>query len=127
MGGKVIKGPYTGRHLDDMGVADLIKLWQQCDKDDPESSRVVAAYLDRAHPDWREGAEDAPEDGVNSAPSGVMDRFQALQVLGLSEGATAAEVKDAYRRLIAGMHPDHGGSDFLAAQINQAKDVLLGD
>mgnify|MGYP001308534565 FL=1 len=56
-----------------------------------------------------------------------MDRAQALQVLGLAEGASANDVKDAHRRLISGMHPDHGGSDFLAAQINQAKDVLLGD
>jgi hypothetical protein len=127
MSGEVINGPYKGRHLDDMGVPDLVDLWQQCDRDDPESGRVVAAYLDRAHPDWREGEEGVSEDGGSATPFGVMDRAQALQVLGLAEGATAADVKDAHRRLIAGMHPDHGGSDFLAAQINQAKDVLLGD
>ena len=110
-----------------MGIADLINLWQQCDRDDPESGRVVATYLDRVHPDWREGGAGSSEGEGRAGSSGIMDRAQALQVLGLTEGATASNVKDAHRRLIAGMHPDHGGSDFLAAQINQAKDVLLGD
>ena len=54
-----------------------------------------------------------------------MDRAQALQILGLAEGATRAQIKEAHRRLISGIHPDHGGSDYLAAQINQAKDFLL--
>ena len=127
MSGEVINGPFKGHHLDDMGIADLIKLWQQCGRDDPESGRVVATYLDRVHPDWRESEAGFFEGDGRAGPSGVMDRAQALQVLGLPESATAANVKDAHRRLIAGMHPDHGGSDFLAAQINQAKDVLLGD
>ena len=127
LSGEVINGPYKGHHLDDMGIADLINLWQQCDRDDPESGRVVATYLDRVHPDWRKGGAGSSESEGRAGSSGIMDRAQALQVLGLTEGATASNVKDAHRRLIAGMHPDHGGSDFLAAQINQAKDVLLGD
>ena len=127
MSGRVIDGPYKGHRLDDMEIADLIRLWKQCDCEDPESGRVVAAYLDRTYPDWREGGESASETGGSTAPLGVMDRAQALQVLGLGEDASASDVKDAHRRLISGMHPDHGGSDFLAAQINQAKDVLLGD
>ena len=127
MSGRVIDGPYKDRLLDDMEIAELVGLWQQCDYEDPESGRVVAAYLDRTYPDWREGGESASQAGGSAAPLGVMDRAQALQVLGLAEGASANDVKDAHRRLISGMHPDHGGSDFLAAQINQAKDVLLGD
>lgn len=127
MSGKVIDGPYKGRSLNDMGASDLVRLWQQCECEDPESSRVVAAYLDRTHPNWRESMESKSGAGGSASPLGVMDRAQALQVLGLAEGATANDVKEAHRRLISGMHPDHGGSDFLAAQINQAKDVLLGD
>ena len=127
MSGRVIDGPYKGHRLDDMDIADLVKLWKQCDCEDPESGRVVAAYLDRTYPNWGEGGDDASETGGSTASLGVMDRAQALQVLGLAEDASATDVKDAHRRLISGMHPDHGGSDFLAAQINQAKDVLLGD
>jgi DnaJ homolog subfamily C member 19 len=57
---------------------------------------------------------------------GDMDRAQALAVLGLPETASDADVTAAHRRLITGLHPDQGGSDFLAAQINEARDVLLG-
>jgi len=60
------------------------------------------------------------------ARPGTMTRDEALQILGLKPGATAAEIKAAHRRLMAGAHPDHGGSDWIAARLNQARDVLLG-
>jgi hypothetical protein len=65
------------------------------------------------------------------APSGRsaprMTRSEALLVLGLSESATEREITEAHRRLVAKVHPDvPGGSTYLAAQINQARDVLLG-
>ncbi|RMF14373.1 MAG: hypothetical protein D6758_11690 [Gammaproteobacteria bacterium] len=50
---------------------------------------------------------------------------KAYQVLGLDEGATEADVIAAHRRLMTKMHPDHGGSDYLASEINQAKETLI--
>ena len=54
-----------------------------------------------------------------------MSRAEALQVLGLGEGATEAEVRAAWVRLMRAAHPDSGGSDWMAARVNQARDVLL--
>jgi DnaJ domain len=58
-------------------------------------------------------------------PRSTMSPHEALQVLGLKLGATADEVKQAHKRLIKDFHPDKGGSDYLAAKINEAKDILL--
>ena len=62
----------------------------------------------------------------NSASRSAMSRAEALEVLGLKEGASQQEIKAAYRKLIASAHPDAGGSDSMAAKLNEAKQVLLG-
>jgi DnaJ family protein C protein 19 len=58
--------------------------------------------------------------------SGLMSRAEAFEVLGLQPGVSEAEIREAHRRLMRGAHPDTGGSDWLAARINQARDILLG-
>ena len=124
MNGKVRTGPYTGQFLDNMCLQDLIQLRQLCEKDDPESGRVLEVYLDRCHPDWR-GANSETSESSDSPRTSSMGRAEAIQILGLGDDFTDSDIKQAHRRLISGLHPDHGGSNFLAAQINQAKDVLL--
>jgi hypothetical protein len=57
---------------------------------------------------------------------GPMSRQEAYAILGLPAGASVADIRAAHRRLMRGAHPDTGGSDWLAARINQARDVLLG-
>jgi hypothetical protein len=80
----------------------------------------------------KEGQQQArrPGGGSQSAPppraGGPMSRAEAYQVLGLQPGASEDDVRAAHRRLMQAAHPDHGGSDWLAARINQARDVLLG-
>ena len=56
----------------------------------------------------------------------AMTREQALAILGVSADASQDDIIQAHRRLMARVHPDKGGSDFLAAQINQARKILLG-
>ncbi len=103
----------------------MAQLWQDCRFADPQSAQVVEVYLDRAHPTWR---EDMARTGGGEGPamSGSMTRAQALDVLGLSEGASEDDIRRAHRDLMMKVHPDRGGSTFLAAKINEAKDVLIG-
>lgn len=130
MSGEIKEGAFAGRRIETLGVDELVKLLRACWTEDQQSAQVLEAYLNRVHPDWRERAQaGAASEGAGGGPAargGAMSRAEALDVLGLKEGATDTEIKDAHHRLIAGLHPDHGGSTYLAAKINQARDVLVG-
>lgn len=131
MTGEVIEGEYAGRTLAGMALGELVNLLQTCWVEDQPSAQVLEAYLDREHPDWREHAQEGSSgkgegEGEPSRGKGAMTRDEALEILGLEKDAGEQDIKDAHHRLISNMHPDHGGSTYLAAQINQAKDVLLG-
>jgi DnaJ-domain-containing protein 1 len=89
--------------------------------DDPDGARLLEAYLDRRFAGWRE-ADQGERQGRRG---GAMSRRDALEVLGLAEGASAADIIRAHRTLMKKFHPDHGGSTTLAARVNQAKDVLM--
>jgi len=132
MSGEVIEGDYAGRTLAGMSLDELVDLLQTCWVEDQPSAQVLEAYLDREHPDWREHVqEEAPGnaggDGARGPRQGkgAMTREEAWKILGLEPGANRQEIKAAHHRLISGLHPDHGGSTYLAAQINQAKDILM--
>jgi len=130
MTGAVLRGHHRGRELHTMTLADLLVLRREVLADDPQSVPLVESFLDYAFgPDWRDADEPAPgAEGTQARrPSAAMTREEALAVLGLREGATEAEIREAHRRLMMHAHPDRGGSTYLAAKINQARDLLLGD
>jgi hypothetical protein len=123
--GEVLAGRLAGRQLYDLSPADLRELHAELLQGDAESARLLGAYLDRVMgADWRAGAG-AEDAAAGSSRSGRMSRSEALAVLGLKEGAQREAIVEAHRRLMQKLHPDRGGSDYLAAKINQAKDVLL--
>jgi hypothetical protein len=127
--GRVLKGAFAGRNLEDLTPLDMSRLWQDCRFADPQSAQILEAALDRTHPSWREDLARANGEGAAGSQSGMgshMTREQALEVLGLKEGASDVDIRRAHRDLMMKLHPDHGGSTFLAAKINEAKDVLLG-
>ena len=130
MAGEIKEGRYAGRPVATLSLGELVDLLKTCWVEDQQSAQVLEAYLNRVHPDWREQAQraDAGAGGPGGRPASgaAIGRAEALDILGLKQGATADEIKEAHRRLIAGLHPDHGGSTYLAAKINQARDVLLG-
>jgi len=127
--GEVRRGRFAGRSLDSLGLSELLDLLAECQREDPRSVALLETYLDRRAPDWRAhvaGAGDGDEaDGRAAEPGGAMDEGTACSILGVSPGASVDEIKAAHRRLMTRLHPDHGGSDYLAAQLNQAKDYLL--
>ena len=126
LSGKVVSGRFSGDNLDDLDEEDLIELLREID-DDADSRALLEAYIDRRFPGWRDDRQDDGAAGPRgSADSGAMTEQEAYEILGLSAGASEAEIRAAHRRLLKGVHPDQGGSTFLAARINQAKDRLLG-
>jgi hypothetical protein len=122
--GRVLKGFFAGREFESLAPIEMAHLWQDCRFADPQSAQIIEAYLDRLHPTWREDL--ARAEGEHAGPDGHMTRAQALDILGLREGASEDDIRRAHRELMMKMHPDRGGSTFLAAKINEAKDVLLG-
>ena len=100
-----------------------------CIADDPQGVPLIEAYLDRVHgATWREqgSGRRSSDDASPKRASTVMTREEAFAVLGLPPTASDAEIRETHHRLMMKLHPDHGGSDYLAAKINQARDVLLG-
>ncbi|MCE1235786.1 MAG: molecular chaperone DnaJ [Hyphomicrobiales bacterium] len=126
LSGRVLVGRFEGRELARLSIEELLALWREIGSD-LESRSLLEAYMDRRVPLWREHAEgDAASRSRGPARSGAMTDEEAHQVLGLRPGATETEVRDAHRRLMKAVHPDRGGSTFLAAKINEAKDRLVG-
>ncbi|MCR9134713.1 MAG: DnaJ domain-containing protein [Alphaproteobacteria bacterium] len=125
MNGLVLAGRFEGRQLDDMSEEELVSLYGEL-MQDAESRQVLEAYLDRRIPTWRDSFDAHADDGLGAAPaSGPMSEQEAYEILGLPTGASEAEIREAHRRLMKRVHPDTGGSVFLATRINEAKDVLL--
>lgn len=124
MRGRVLKGLFAGWSIQSLSAADMALLWQDCRGTDPQSAQLIEAYLDRAHPTWREDVARGERD-MSSGPDGRMKVKEAFEILGLKPGASAEDVRRAHRDLMLKLHPDHGGSTYLAAKINEAKNVAL--
>jgi DnaJ domain len=123
MSGAVRAGAHAGRAIETLSRPELLALRDELSRDDPDGAKLLEAYLDRRFAGWREADEGEREPRRRSA-AGMTSR-EALEVLGLQEGASAAEITLAHRALMKKLHPDHGGSTASAARVNQAKDVLM--
>lgn len=129
MGGEIIAGQSAGSRLSQLDQSQLVALWQNYIAEDSESAALLEAYLNHAHGEgWRDrcGAGTGHENNSAPPPSGQMSLEEARKILGVEEGADREEIIAAHRRLALKVHPDRGGSNYLAAQINRAKEALLG-
>jgi len=126
LGGRVTAGTFSGRTLDTLSPAELAALSRELAAADPQGSRLLKAYLDRRNAAGGEDLHGDPRGGRRQAAGhAAMTEQQAYEILGLEAGADAEEIRRAYRALMKKLHPDQGGSTYLAAQVNAAKDLLL--
>jgi cell division protein FtsW (lipid II flippase) len=125
--GQVLEGQHAGARLSELPLADLLELLRAWRLEDEDSAQLLESYLERAHgADWRVGfAADAGQGQRDAGAGGPMTAEEAWRILGLEPGAERDAIMMAHRRLMQKLHPDRGGSDYLAARINQAKDRLL--
>jgi hypothetical protein len=121
--GTVVAGPNTGRSLEDFDLPALLAMFGELDA---ESGALLESYLDRRFPAWRQHAQgDAAGRQRGAASGSKMTNEEAYQILGLKAGAGRDEIGRAHRALMKKLHPDQGGSTYLAARVNEAKEVLL--
>ncbi|WP_417815633.1 J domain-containing protein [Thalassospira alkalitolerans] len=140
LGGTIVRGAMAGRDVDTLGVDELQSFYVECCGAQDQSQIVLETYLDR-RPDcsgWRnwQASRNADDHGngkagqnneqaENGFRSGEMDAGEARKILGVADNATREEINRAYQVLIKAVHPDHGGSDYLASKINAARSLLL--
>ena len=134
MGGRVRQGKFSGAELEHLSLDDLLLLRGEL-IGDGESLRLLDSFIERVHgadvggDSAREGGEQSGgqshREQVSRPNASGMSREEAFEVLGLAPGATVEDIKQAHRDLMQKVHPDRGGSSYLATKLNQAKDLLL--
>jgi hypothetical protein len=122
MRGHIVAGRHQGAALERLDVKTLVEMLNEIDE---ESRALLTAYLDRRDPSWAENAQGDAATGRSATSTGQMSEQEAYQILGLEAGASADDIGRAHRTLMKKMHPDQGGSTYLAARINEAKEILL--
>jgi hypothetical protein len=127
MSGLVKKGQKKGQRIETLGLNELFELLEEA-KSDPLSIQLLEKFLDTKFNDsWKDQHHRRTDEQGTNNGTDTFNRSNALEVLGLTDPVTDKQIRDAHRRLILANHPDKGGSTFLAAQINKAKEVLLGN
>lgn len=126
--GSVLDGPFKGSQLGELNLDDLLRMLELYRDSDAQSAAVLESYLDREQgDDWRDRVSNHAQSGQAPPKTGRLSDAEARSILGVDANANAEVIRAAHRRLIQRLHPDRGGSDYLAAQINAAKRTLLGE
>lgn len=125
MDGTVLGGQFKGGRLSQMSRGELQSLHHEIEaRGDTQACALLEAFLERMHADWFETDQHGSSQRTGAS---AMSTEEAYEILGLSPGASKSQIKTAHRTLMQKLHPDHGGSTYLASKINAAKDFLLGN
>ena len=120
--GQIIAGAEQGRSLDEFDLEGLLRLRVNFDD---ESRGLLEAYLDRRFSGWRQDSQEDSAAGSRGRFASKMTDEEAYEILGLKPGAGRDDITRAHRTLMKKLHPDQGGTTYLAARVNEAKDTLL--
>jgi hypothetical protein len=118
--GEITTGDLAGKQLSELSTDEIKALAQQLKETDKESYVLLQAYLMRSGSVDEQTANHFKSDGYRD-----ISKAEAYEVLGISADSSKEEVIKAHKRLMQKLHPDRGGSDYLAAKINAAKDLLI--
>jgi hypothetical protein len=128
MEGKCLSGRFSDRTLSTLSDREAMELLDELHQDGAPEAGLMEAYLDWRLPGWRDegsGQAEQAEPGRGRARGSRMSAKEAYAVLGIGPDASEEDIRQAHRRLMMKMHPDQGGTTYLAARINEAKEVLL--
>jgi len=126
MDGRFLDGPFAGRGFSSLSEEEQKVAGADLAARDPEGHRLFQAYLYGRATGWRDTVKDDPRARQSGqGGSSAMTEQEAYEVLGLQMGAGEEEIRQAHRALMKKLHPDQGGSTYLATRVNMAKDVLL--
>jgi hypothetical protein len=125
MDGRCLQGRFSGRELSSLVEGELLQFLDELRSMDPQGAVLMEAYLDRSCGGWRDRKTETREKATRGPKGSTMTANEAYDVLGLKPGAKEEHIRAAHRRLMMKFHPDKGGSTYLAARINEAKEVLL--
>ena len=125
MDGEITAGQFAGRHLSELSIEEIERFYRYCEAQDAQAAQVLQAYLQRERAgQWQAGSQQ--ENTSASRNNQPMSAEEAGEILGVATGASREDIIAAHRRLMSRLHPDKGGSNYLAARVNEAKKVLLG-
>ncbi|USG60189.1 DnaJ domain-containing protein [Sneathiella marina] len=129
MDGQILKGKYESHILSTLSFDQLMEFHDEA-QDDPQTLAILNSFLDRYHAQADASGATSEEQTKEQktrkqSGTGPMTRREALDILELTDDATLAQIKKAHRQLMKKFHPDHDGSEYMAAKINEAKDVLI--
>ncbi len=126
MDGEVLEGPQRGKRLSELALPELQNMLHEYRRNDAQSAAVLEAFLDRYFADqWRDSKAKDEQGRAGAEGDGKMSLDEAREILGVGDDATREQIIEAHRHLMQKLHPDRGGSTYLAAKINEAKRVLL--
>lgn len=130
--GEITAGQYKGQSLSTLSLEELTNYYKICTQQDPQALRLIEAFVRREYPEeWQSGQWSSSQQHDNNADAdnndGKMSVDEAREILGLDAQASKQEITYAHRRLMSKLHPDKGGSTYLATRVNQAKDLLMAN